>query len=484
MHNMQKASYLVLTSLGLAVAFNFLFFYNEIGVSVSIFVGILLGAVFLFGLRTKTSLQKTWWMILLITFFAIMPGIRDNEPLIFLDLCAILGLLFLLAHQLAGTPAFLMKIWDYIQLVFLPFRMLASALSTLATVGRIHSNVKNRDVWLRVVRGVIMALPILIIFAVLFSHADMAFSKFIGGFLNITISEFEIQYLILLVFAFTASLSFLSHIFSAVRRQQAEKREESNAPVHSGRGVEVLVFLGLISVLFLVFIGFQITYLFGGEANIIDAGFTYAEYARKGFFELLAVAVLSLLVLLASEKYAGVELKKDRRFMIPALILITEVMIVIASAFKRLTLYIDAYSMTQLRFYVAGFIILLTVLFLILAVKFIKSKREEFFTSGALLSIAGFLVAVNIINSDAFIIKSNIERFNRTGNIDIPYTRDLSADAMPGKIELYKKLAGEDKKVLWDLLQKQKNRLQSYGNWQSANLSRDRALKLLNDLGE
>ena len=137
------------------------------------------------------------------------------------------------------------------------------------------------------------------------------------------------------------------------------------------------------------------------------------------------------------------------------------------------------------RFYVAGFIMLLSVLFSLLAVKFIKSKREQFFAFSTLISIAGFLVVINLVNPDAFIAQFNIERYGRTGKLDPSYMRELSADAEFWKIELYKKLEGEDKEVMRELLQKQKDNLQKSGtDWQSLNLSRARALKLLQEFGE
>ena len=482
-----KALNVILISLGLAFVFNFLFFEKAVGVSILIFFAALLAAVLLFGRHEQLSLKNTWWIMLLIVFFAAIPSIRANEFLNFLNLCAVLGLLMLFAHQLTGTPAFLMKLWGYIVLmVVVPFRMLGRALSTVAQIGQIHSNIKNRDVWLRVLKGVIMAVPILIIFGLLFSQADLAFSKFLKGFIDISISLRTVHYLVLLGFAFVATLCFLSYIFFPKEAKSNLAGEQSEMPAQSGKGIEVLVFLGLISALFLVFIGFQITYLFGGEANIINAGFTYAEYARRGFFELLAVAILSLLVLLASEKYAGSEPKKDKRFLIPSLILITEVIIVIVSAFKRLSLYIDAYGQTLLRFYVAGFIILLLALFILLAYKFIKSKPEQFFTFGTLLSLAAFLIVVNIVNPDAYIIRSNIEQYAKTGKIDVDYIGRLSADAAAGKMELYNKLLeGEVKENLRDWLKVEKDNLQkNSSHWQSANLSRTRALKLLQEFGE
>jgi len=475
-----KSLYIILASFGLSFIFNFLFFAKEIGISILIFSTILLGTAFLFGQYQHFRLRRVWWLILPILFFALMPSIRANEFLIFLNLCAILGLFVLLAHEMTGTPTFLMGIADYfIMIVFMPFQMLSRALSTIVSIGQIHNETKNRNAWIRIIKSALMAVPILIIFGALFSQADLAFSKFINSFVAITISERTIQYLILLCFAFVASLSFLSYIFFHNKtRMTPEKPDVAERP---GREIEILVFLGLIAVLFLIFIGFQITYLFGGETNIVKAGFTYAEYAHHGFWELVSVAMLSLLVLLASEKYTGAE-SGNNRFLIPALILISEVIIVIVSAFKRLSLYIDAYSMTELRFYVAGFIILLLVLFILLAVKFIKTKEEHFFTFGTLLSFVAFLIIVNIVNPDSFIATSNLKRYYRTGKIDVLYVGNLSVDAELKKIELYKKLEDKDKETLRRLFQKEKDRLQKSIEWQSTNISRAQALKLLNEL--
>ncbi|MEX1112649.1 MAG: DUF4173 domain-containing protein [Candidatus Andersenbacteria bacterium] len=480
-----KALYLIVISGGLAFIFNSLFFDKLVGISALIFVLTLLGIAWLFGLHQQVSLRKTWWLIALIVFFALMPSIRDNPFLTFLNLAATFGLLMVLAHETTGTPTFLMRLRDYLLLITaVPLRMLGRAVSTVALVGQIQSSVKHRDVWLRVLKGTILAVPILIIFAVLFSQADLAFSQFIKGFVDITISERTLQYLTLLLVAFVAALSWLSYIFFP-KTQSELVRKQSDPKAQSGRNIEVMVFLGLIAALFLVFTGFQITYLFGGEANIINAGFTYAEYARRGFWELLAVALISLLVLLASEKYAGVETKKDKRFLIPALLLIGEVGIVIASASKRLSLYIDAYGMTILRFYVAAFLILLLVLFVLLAIKFIALKREQFFLFGSLLAVATFLITVNLVNPDAFILRFNLERYSQTGKLDPSYIRELSADAEPWKITMYQQLDGEDKEVVRELLQKQKDKLEkSSTNWQSANLSRARALKLLQEFKE
>lgn len=476
-----KAFQIILVSLGLALTFNFFFFQKLIGISAILFTFILLASIFLFALYQKLAFRKSLWLIFPILFFALMFAIRANEFLSFLNFCAIFGLLMLLAYDLSNTRIFAMKIKDYFLLIFLaPFAMLFSALQTVSLVGRIYSTVKKQDIWLRILKGVIMATPVLLIFGVLFSQADLVFSVFINSIFNINISESTMQYIALLLFAFIAALCFLSYIFFPKNAQNNVVSENFDSELQFGRVVEISVFLGLIASLFFIFIAFQVVYLFEGGANIIDVGFTYAEYARRGFWELLAVAIISLLVLLASEKYSLAELRKTNYFLIPALTLVAEVMVVMLSAFKRLSLYIDAYSMTTLRFYVAGFIMLLFLIFALLAVKFIKSKKEHFFTFNTLVLVILFLASVNIINPDTFIAKINLEEYNKNGKIDVLYIGRLSADAIDLKIELYKKLEGEDKNVLLGLLQNQKSNLEKNSlNWQSLNLSRAHALKIL-----
>lgn len=127
-------------SSGLAFLFNYLFFSKPIGISVFIFAVVFLAAVVLFGMRQGIAMKRSWWLILLIAFFAFMPSLRANEFLTFLNVCAVLGLLILLVYQLVGIPVKLMRFINYFTLVvFVPFRMLSGAFSTISSAGQISS---------------------------------------------------------------------------------------------------------------------------------------------------------------------------------------------------------------------------------------------------------------------------------------------------------------------------------------------------------
>src|SRR4029450_7185907 len=120
---------------------------------------------------------------------------------------------------------------------------------------------------------------------------------------------------------------------------------------------ETAIVLGLLDVLFLKFVVVQFQYFFGGAARIqAVAGLTYAEYARRGFFELVGVAALVLPLLLAAHWLLRKEKARDEivfRVLAGAQIALLFVMMV--SAFQRMRLYQREYGLTELRVYTTVF---------------------------------------------------------------------------------------------------------------------------------
>ena len=240
--------------------------------------------------------------------------------------------------------------------------------------------------------------------------------------------------------------------------------------------------LGSVNVLFFIFILIQLTYLFGGESNISAQGFTYAEYARRGFFELIAAAIISLLLLLITEKFV---IKKETDhalgFKILSTALVAQVILIMASAFTRLSLYEEAYGFTTLRLYSHAFIILLAAIFCLLLYKIYKDKRENTFASRVFVSIVLFLAVMNFLNPDAFIARRNIERFATTGKLDAYYLGRLSGDAIPETIKVLD-ISNEDlrKRFAHELYWRAQDINSPYfSKWQSFNISRLRAKKIL-----
>ena len=114
----------------------------------------------------------------------------------------------------------------------------------------------------------------------------------------------------------------------------------------------------------------QAAVLFGGHDLILRTdGLTYAEHARRGFFELEAVAALALGVIAATARWARRERPADERLARALLgLLCALTLVVLASALSRLWLYVDAYGATRLRFLVQAQLLWLAAVFLALLV--------------------------------------------------------------------------------------------------------------------
>ncbi len=241
--------------------------------------------------------------------------------------------------------------------------------------------------------------------------------------------------------------------------------------------VESSILLGSINALFLVFIALQFTYLFGGNHTVSSQGFTYAEYAHRGFFELVAVALLSFLIIWqtdAKTKTAGK--RRSLQFKMLTGALIGQVVIIMVSAFKRLLIYETAYGYTILRVYTQVFIIMLGIMFLLFLIKILAHRSEAWFSLRAFAIAIAFLIGLNVINTDQVIAHLNIARYKVTHNKDLLiYNSNLSEDAVDQMVAAYY-LLRDDKREGWindDL----KQRLASVEDvpWQSYSVSRAHA---------
>lgn len=117
------------------------------------------------------------------------------------------------------------------------------------------------------------------------------------------------------------------------------------------RRLEWAMPVGLLAALFVVFVGVQVASMSGGDSYVLrTAGLTYAEYARRGFWQLLAVTMLTLAVVGWAVRRAARETVADRvwlRALLGALVVLT--LVIVASALNRMWLYQEAYGWTVLR---------------------------------------------------------------------------------------------------------------------------------------
>jgi hypothetical protein len=206
--------------------------------------------------------------------------------------------------------------------------------------------------------------------------------------------------------------------------------------------VEATIVLGSVVILFTSFVVIQFQYFFGGATNIHIDGYTYAEYARRGFGELIAVAFFALLMLLTLSAVTKRETETQRRiFSGLGVALVALLLVMLFSAFKRLGLYEEAYGFSRLRTYTHVFLIWLGLL-LIVTIALEILRKENLFTFAMLVAALGFAISLPILNVDEFIVDQNIQReihaqAKDSTDLDTRYFLDLSDDAIPALVSAY-----------------------------------------------
>jgi hypothetical protein len=196
--------------------------------------------------------------------------------------------------------------------------------------------------------------------------------------------------------------------------------------------------LGSVALLFASFVVIQFQYFFGGQANIHIDGYTYSEYARKGFGELVAVAFFSLLLILGFGAITKRDSETQRKsFSSLSVGIVVLVLVMLFSAYKRLVLYETAYGFSELRTYTHVFMIWLGLL-LVATVALEIMRRERMFAIAALIASIGFAATLPVLNVDAFIVKQNVQRTVSGEELDISYFMQLSPDAIPPLVAAFR----------------------------------------------
>jgi Domain of unknown function (DUF4173) len=281
-------------------------------------------------------------------------------------------------------------------------------------------------------RGVAIAAPLLLLFGGLFASADAVFDQRVQRLFHWDFNSLASHGLMIGLYSL-ASAGFLRRALTADEWKSPDRERFSSFALGA---LEVGVVLVLLNLLFLAFVDVQFRYLFGGAALVrISPGLTYADYARRGFFELVTVAALVLPVLLLLHWLLRPENAwHERLFRGLASTLVMMLFAVMASAVQRMLLYQDAYGMTELRFYTTAFMGWVAVLALWFAATVMRGQRERF-ALGALVTAFVAIAVLDRVNPDAFIVRTNVARAEAGRSFDAQYLTSLSADAVPTLVE-------------------------------------------------
>lgn len=422
-------------ALVLGVVYTILFFEQEIGLnfSLAILLAVLAG-LFLAHVFARRIPRGNYALIALALFFSSMVFVRSSEVLAFFNALGSILLLFMVISTYAGKQVREYIPSDYLKVFFLPFRFIGTFFETLTEIVSLRRISGDRSATKEIIRGSLMSLIALAVFAWLFASADAVFEKILSNIFTIKLNEEVVGRL---VFGTIVTAFFIGAFGFMYRKIRSNPAPSSSAAPRNLGAIETMILLGSINVLFLIFILLQLANLFGGESHLLAAGLTYAEYARKGFFELVLVAILSYLIISFAEKQI---IKKEeshlRSFKVLSGILVFQVILILISAFTRLSLYEEAYGFTDLRLYSHALMIWIAVVLILLSHHIWTNGERALFAFRTFCTVILLLFAMNILDPDVFIAKKNLERYAETGQIDARYLGSLSLDALPYTIHL------------------------------------------------
>ena len=428
--------------------FDLLFWQQSPGINFALFTASCLIAAFylLLGDGFRPG-RASLILIPIFIFFAAVTFLRDESMTNFLSIVFTLLIMVILTMTYLGGRWHLYTLSDYLSKSLQLFgSVVGRPVTFMGEVRKAQTDAgippSKRNIW-PVVRGIVIAVPVIAIFASLLASADAIFGQRLEDLIN----WFNIDNLPELIFRFVYIIIIGYGLAGVVLHASTESKDEKLAnegnpfiPPFLGF-TEASIVLGSVAALFATFVVIQFQYFFGGQANIHIDGYTYAEYARRGFGELVTVAFFALLMLLTLTSITKRESESQRKiFSGLGVTLVALLLVMLVSAFKRLGLYEAVYGFSRLRTYTHVFLIWIGLL-LVATIVLEILRKERMFTFAMLVAAFGFAASLPILNVDAFIVNQNIQRELNAKkdnvDLDMQYFVNLSADAVPALADAY-----------------------------------------------
>lgn len=354
-----------------------------------------------------------------------------NSVVIFIDYCII----FLLYMTILLDSFFDISNWslgltlkNLLKVVVTSFSFIDRSFNDISSARKVRtSEGKTSGKKLKyVLIGIAISIPVFIVLGVILSTADEVFRDVIGHFFE---ELFETADIILIPLMALAAYVVAYYILRYICSGEIRNDEESKYNFNEIIGISFMVSILL---LYLTFCIIQIRYLFIGDSSLPE-GVTYSSYARTGFFQLLFVSVVNVVMVLIIK-----ELFNNSKILnIMLVICCCMTYIIIASAAFRMKLYIDVYYLTFDRLLVLVTLGIIAVV-LIGIVLFIINDSFSIYKY-CVLSISVCIMIFSFARVDGYIAKYDIERwaedeeYSKSGreHVDYNYLAQLSLDAAP-----------------------------------------------------
>ncbi len=203
----------------------------------------------------------------------------------------------------------------------------------------------DRDKAARIAVAVLLCVALLAVVLALLASADMVFGSFFTGLAD-RLRELSLGGTVWRIIRTCALAVFILSGLYFIRTEPPEARPER--PARERQVLPFLLSAVVLDAVYVLFCAIQLRFLFGGAEAASMAG-GWAEYARTGFFQLVAVAAINLTLCVIGADEARFGLKGGRALRIAEAVMLALTVVILVSAARRMQLYILAYGMSSLR---------------------------------------------------------------------------------------------------------------------------------------
>lgn len=447
---------IVIGVIAISILHSILFFAQDLGMSVPLFTVAIMGLIiYSLTIKNKVKNSKAFLLSIPITLISLTYGIFNNLFFNIMNFFVLIALTStMVIWAIYGEFNFGNIITRSFMLMFKPIICIPEAMkliflnkSNKKNNKEIKEKVVETKVFKQIVLGLIISIPLLIVILGLLISADTIFAQILGPIRELLLNIFKFKFWISIYFRAVVATIVAIYIMAFICNILKANTDETKVTNNSGikfQNITVNTVLTVLNIVYLLFCIVQFIHLFmqigvGGE-------FDFANYARRGFFQLMIVTIINFIIVLitnANKKETTKFTKNYTKVMNLFLIIFTIVMII--SSYIRMYLYEQEFGYTFLRLMV--FFTLVTELILsIPTVIYIFNKKFKLLKSYIIIFSIMYVV-VNFANVDKTIAKRNVDKYikdsklnielKKDAEVDFAYLKRLSIDSIPDIIRLY-----------------------------------------------
>jgi hypothetical protein len=470
------------SAMALVIGFLFceLILFGGLGIGVPLFFITAYAGILFYGLKSKSmDVKKGASLSVPIMLLLLCFVLYDNQVLNVLNL----GFLFFLATLQFMT---MFGVRDHVKLskgVLFDFvggfvgRPLMNMDKLFVVVAKGSKDEKGKRLFVRILIGVIICIPLLAVILSLLASADFAFESVLKKIAD-SIGDKVWEYFGKFMLGFVIAIPLFGAFFAF---RYNRKNGAVTIPNIVGNLDQTIVYtvMTVVVAVYLFFLFVQFNYMFFAFSGKLPGGFNYAEYARRGFFELVAIALINLGLLAIFYLFTARKQGKLTKVLKTYLLTLSVVtLIIIVSAVSKMVMYMQIYGLTQLRVYTSWFMVLTAVIFVAAIIKIMSRKFDAVKIICVFFTV--WFLMLNYVGVDALIAKYNIAKSNQDNSVllDVNMFENLSDSMVAETLQLLDSesviVRQDTKRILtarYDMLQEK--------NWQSMNVASVKAGTLL-----